>query len=210
MTEQVALAQGVEALGLDLGPAAQARLLAYARLLLKWNRVYNLTAIRNPSEVVSHHLLDSLSVLPWIDSVVRLADVGSGGGLPGIPLAIARPDLQVVSVEAVGKKASFQQQARIELGLDNFQPVHGRIEDQPGGEFDAVISRAFADVGDFVRLSLPMLAPGGRLLAMKGAFPDEELASLPGGLRVERSVELTVPFLDARRHLIILKPDGAA
>ncbi|MCB1886412.1 MAG: 16S rRNA (guanine(527)-N(7))-methyltransferase RsmG [Rhodocyclaceae bacterium] len=210
MTETAALAQGAEALGLSLAPAVLDRLSAYARLLLKWNRVYNLTSIRDPSEVVSHHLLDSLSVLPWLGSIDHLADVGSGGGLPGIPLAIARPDLQVVSIEAVGKKASFQQQARIELGLDNFLPVHGRIEDQAAGGFDGVISRAFAELGDFVRVAGHLLAPGGRMLAMKGVLPAGELAALPPGMAVERTVELHVPSLAAARHLIILKPDGAA
>ncbi len=210
MNEATALARGAEALGVSLAPGALERLSAYAQLLLKWNRVYNLTAIREPAEVVSHHLLDSLSVLPWLDGICRLADVGSGGGLPGIPLAIARPDLQLVSIEAVGKKASFQQQARIELGLDNFVPIHGRIEDQAGGGFDGVISRAFAELGDFVRVAGHLLAPGGRMLAMKGVLHGSELAALPQGMAVERTIELRVPSLDAARHLIILKPDGAA
>ncbi len=210
MTDSAALERGAAALGLSLDAVALERLSAFARLLLKWNRVYNLTAIRDPSEVLSHHLLDSLSVLPCLNGIARLADVGSGGGLPGIPLAIARPDLQIVSIEAVGKKASFQQQARIELGLTNFLPVHGRVEDQAGGGFDGVISRAFADIGDFVRVAGHLLAPGGRLFAMKGVLPADELARLPPGVHAERTVELHVPALDAARHLIILKPDGAA
>jgi len=211
MMDAAAIGRGAAALGIELPEAAAERLLAYARLLLKWNRTYNLTAIRDPGQVLAHHLLDSLAVLPYLDGVERLADLGSGGGLPGIPLAIARPDLHVLSIEAAGKKASFQQQARIELGLANFEPRHARVEDcrfEDG--FDAVVSRAFSDLAEFFRLAAPLLRPGGRLLAMKGRLPAAELDSLPADATVENCIELTVPGLDAARHLIILTKDGSA
>lgn len=203
------LAAGLEALGLAVSKADRARLIAYAELLLKWNKVYNLTAIRDPAEVITLHLLDSLAVLPHLAAVRRLADVGSGGGLPGIPLAILRPELEVLSIEPVQKKSSFQLQAKIELGLPNFNPRCARVEDvvaEPG--MDAVISRAFAELADFVRGSAHLLAPGGRLFAMKGAYPEDEVARLPAGWRVERSIELAVPGLEARRHLLILQSEA--
>lgn len=210
MTRDTALAQGIDRLGLVLPADAQERLLAFAALLLKWNRVYNLTAIREPGQIVSHHLLDSLAVVPHLGGIRRLADVGSGGGLPGIPLAIACPGIDVVSIEAVGKKASFQQQVRIELGLANFRPVHARAEAYRDEGFDGVISRAFADVADFARVAGPLAGRNGRLLAMKGVYPEAELAALGPGFALERSVALRVPELDGERHLIILKPDGIA
>jgi len=200
------LERGLAALGLDLPDEARERLLAYAALLLKWNKVYNLTALRDPDQVVTHHLLDSLAVLPHLAGIMSLADVGSGGGLPGIPLAIARPGLAVTSIETVSKKASFQQQARIELGLVNFQPLCARVEKvHPERPFDAVISRAFSDLADFVRLTGHLIGPEGSLLAMKGGYPREEIAALPAGWEVVQTVELEVPELDAERHLIVLK-----
>lgn len=206
MSEAALLDRGLAELGFDLSPEARNKLLAFAVLLGKWNRVYNLTAIRSPEQAVTHHLLDSLSVLPHLDGIARLADIGSGGGLPGIVLAIARPELQITSIETVGKKASFQQQAKIELGLANFAPIHARVEDVvPDAPFDAVISRAFSDMADFVRLTRHLLAPGGRFLAMKGVYPRDELASLPDDVRVVETHSLTVPGLDAERHLIILE-----
>ena len=206
MNQAELLARGLAALGLELPAAARERLLAYAALLLKWNRTYNLTAIRDPEEIVTHHLLDSLAVLPHLATVRTLADVGSGGGLPGIPLAIARPDLAVTSIETVNKKASFQQQARIELDLANFQPRCGRVEQfRPERPFEAVISRAFSDLSDFARLAGHLIAPQGRLHAMKGGYPREEIAALPAGWAVDRSIELQVPQLNAERHLILLK-----
>jgi 16S rRNA (guanine527-N7)-methyltransferase len=202
------LDEGLAALGVALPDGARARLLDYAALLLKWNRVYNLTAIREPEQAVTHHLLDALSVLSHLDGIARLADVGSGGGLPGIPLAIARPALAVTSIEAVGKKAGFQQQARIELGLANFEVINARVENvHADTPFDAVISRAFSELADFVALTRHLLRPGGRLLAMKGVYPRDELARLPAGVRVVAAPALTVPGLAAHRHLIILEPD---
>lgn len=206
MSGAALLDRGLGELGLDLPAAARERLLAFAALLGKWNRVYNLTAIRSPEQAITHHLLDSLSVLPHLDGSGRLADVGSGGGLPGIVLAIACPGLQITSIETVGKKVSFQQQAKIELGLDNFTPVHARVEAVvPDAPFDAVISRAFSEIADFVRLTGHLLGSGGRFLAMKGVYPRDELAALPDGVRVVAAHPLTVPGLDAERHLIILE-----
>lgn len=206
MSQADLLQRGLTALGLVLPEADQARLLAFADLLLKWNRTYNLTAIRDPQQMITHHLLDSLAVLPHLGGVRTLADVGSGGGLPGIPLAIARPELAVTSIETVSKKASFQQQARIELGLANFEPRCARVEQvQPKIPFDAVISRAFSDLADFVRLTGHLITPEGRLYAMKGVYPRDEIAALPAAWAVERSIELQVPELAAERHLIVLK-----
>lgn len=205
MTEHRILEQGVAALGLGLTPAAQARLLAYSELLLKWNRVYNLTAIRAPDQAITHHILDSLVVLAHLDGVERLADIGSGGGLPGIPLAIARPALMVTSIEAVSKKASFQQQAKIELKLTNLAVLNERVESVRADPlFDVVISRAFSDLSEFVRLTQHLLRPGGRFLAMKGVYPEAEITSLPAAVRVVEALPLQVPGLDAERYLIIL------
>ncbi len=205
MSSRAALDHGLAALGLDLPAAARARLLDYCALLLKWNRVYNLTAIRHPEQALTHHLLDSLAVLPWLAGIETLADVGSGGGLPGIALAIARPELAVTSIEAVGKKASFQQQAKIELGLGNLAVVNDRVERVAAGPFDAVISRAFSDLAEFVMLTAHLLRPGGRWLAMKGVYPHDEIGQLPGHVRVVAAHALAVPGLDAERHLIILE-----
>ena len=206
MSVAAALARGLSEMRLELPPAAEERLVAFAGLLSKWNRVYNLTAIRDPQQVVTHHLLDALSVLPQLIGVKTLADVGSGGGLPGIPLAIACPDLQVTSIETVSKKASFQQQVKIELGLDNFEPLCARVEKvRPAAAFDGVISRAFSDLADFIELTAHLLSPHGRFYAMKGVYPNEELARLPHGFELERAVELTVPDLDAARHLLVIR-----
>lgn len=204
------LAQGLAALHIDLPETVQAKLQAFAHLLQKWNRVYNLTSIRDPGQILTHHLLDSLAVLPQLGGIERLADVGSGGGLPGIPLAIAtlgrQVPLAVTSIETVNKKASFQQQARIELGLANFTVLNERVENvRPDVPFDAVISRAFSELADFVGLTQHLLRPGGRFLAMKGVYPDDEIARLPVGFRVVAALPLSVPGLDAERHLIIVE-----
>jgi 16S rRNA (guanine527-N7)-methyltransferase len=213
-----ALRGGLTALGLDLSDAQQDRLLAFIALLTKWNRTYNLTAIRDEREMMTHHLLDSLSVLPALGKLCeavspggtvlagrRCADVGSGAGLPGIPLAIACQELVVTSIETVEKKATFQRQARIELGLANFSVENRRVEQVPAGGFDAVISRAFAELADFVRLAGHLLNPGGRLLAMKGVLPEEEIKRLPSGWVLRESLPLHVPGLDAQRHLLVIE-----
>lgn len=200
---EVTLAAGLAGLGIELPAATQAKLLAYRDLLLKWNRTYNLTALRDPAQAVSHHLLDSLAILPHVGAG-PLLDVGSGGGLPGIPLAIARPDLQVTLVDTVQKKATFLQQAAIELELPNVRAVHARVEEMRG-EYTQITSRAFSDLADFVRLTRRLLAADGRWLAMKGVRPDGEIGGLPNGVRVADIVPLQVPGVDAERHLIILK-----
>ena len=204
------LAAGLAQLGLVLPQETVERLLAFGELLLKWNRVYNLTALREPPELVTHHLLDSLAVLPHLGRVERLADIGSGGGLPGIPLAIVRSGLVVSSVEAVNKKASFQQQAKIELGLGNFGVLNRRVEtlaaaELPGGAAEVVISRAFSSLADFVRLAGHLVAEGGALYAMKGQRPDEEIGQLPAGWAVDAVHPLAVPGLAAERHLVVIR-----
>lgn len=204
------LADGTAALGLALPQETVDRLLAFGELLLKWNKVYNLTAIRNPQELITHHLLDSLAVLPYLETLNRLADIGSGGGLPGVVLAIVRPGLIVSSIETVGKKASFQQQAKIELGLGNFSVVNKRVEQVqaealPGGAPEGVISRAFSSLADFVALSGHLAAEGGALYAMKGVHPRDEIAALPAGWAVTETHALNVPGLDAERHLLIIR-----
>ena len=224
MSMAATLEEGIAALGLDLPTQAQEKLLAFARLLIKWNKVYNLTAIRDEAQVVTHHLLDSLSVLPQLAGITRLVDVGSGGGLPGVVLAICRPELQVDSVETVQKKATFQNQARIELKLANFRAHHARIENWQPAYFaeqpvDGIVSRAFADLADFVNLTAHLAGAETRILAMKGVYPADEIAripagfalersiplTVPGGFRLEQAIRLSVPGLDAERHLLIVK-----
>ena len=203
MTSEEQLARGLAALGLDLPPSAQERLLAFAALLGKWNRVYNLTALRDETQVISHHLLDSLAVLPHLGDAKRLADIGSGGGLPGIPLAIARPQLPVALVESNQKKSAFEQQAKIELGLANVSVHCERAEAwQPEEKCDVVISRAFSDLAEFVKLTGHLLAEGGVLLAMKGVHPYEEIAQLPAGWRIAGVTPLQVPGVEGARHLV--------
>lgn len=206
MTLQAQLAAGIAALGLALPADAEAKLLAYLALLDKWNRVYNLTAVRDTERMVSHHLLDSLAAVPFFPGG-RVLDVGSGGGLPGIPLAIARPDLQVTLIDSIAKKTAFLLQAKTELGLDNLSVVTNRVEDyRPETGFDLITSRAFSDLKEFVALTRHLLKPTGRWLAMKGLYPHEELALLPVGVKVSADHVLVVPGLDATRHLIVLEP----
>jgi 16S rRNA (guanine527-N7)-methyltransferase len=200
---RAALAAGLADLHVALDATAQDKLLAFRDLLLKWNRTYNLTALRDPAQAISHHLLDSLAILPHVGSG-PLLDVGSGGGLPGIPLAIACPDLAVSMVDTVQKKATFLQQASIELGLRNVTAHHARVEEMHG-QYACISSRAFAELALFVNLTRHLLAPGGRWLAMKGVRPDSEIAALPADVSVEAIIPLAVPGLDAERHLIILK-----
>lgn len=200
---QITLAAGLADLGLSLPEDTQAKLLAFRDLLLKWNKTYNLTALRDPAQAISHHLLDSLAILPHVGDGALL-DVGSGGGLPGIPLAITRPQLPVSMVDTVQKKATFLRQASIELGLKNVAVYHARVEEM-SGQYAQISSRAFSELGMFVSLTRHLLAPGGRWLAMKGVRPDDEIRALPEGVVVEQVIQLDVPGLDAERHLIILK-----
>jgi 16S rRNA (guanine527-N7)-methyltransferase len=194
------------AMGVALSVEAAEKLLAYQALMIKWNRTYNLTAIRDPEEMLTHHLLDSLVVAPLLPAALKtLADVGSGGGLPGIPLAIARPEIAVTLIETSSKKSAFQQQAKIELGLSNVSIYSGRVEDyQSKQSFDGVISRAFAELKDFVEWSGDLVKPEGRLYAMKGIYPEDEIANLPTGWQLLANQQLLVSGLDAQRHLLTL------
>ncbi len=206
MTVEHQLTAGIAALGLALPDGAEAKLLAYLALLDKWNRVYNLTAVRDAERMVSHHLLDSLAAVPYFHGEAVL-DVGSGGGLPGIPLAIARPEVRVTLIDSIAKKTAFLLQAKAELGLKNLQVITGRVEDfRPEAGFDVVTSRAFSDLREFITLTRHLLNPGGRWLAMKGLYPHEEIALLPAGVKVSADHALLVPGLEASRHLIVLEP----
>lgn len=202
------LADGIAMLGMGLPAGAEDKLNAYLVLLAKWNKTYNLTAIRDPQEMVTHHLLDSLAVLPEIkkSAVARrqdfhLADIGSGAGLPGLVLAIAEPTWRLTSIETVEKKAAFQRQVVIELGLGNVSIHCGRVEQLVDG-YDGVIARAFASLNDFVRLA-GHLSPS--LWAMKGAYPADEIAALPDNWQLVASHRLAVPGLAAERHLLQLE-----
>jgi 16S rRNA (guanine527-N7)-methyltransferase len=199
------LAAGLDALGVSVDAAAQDKLLAYLALLEKWNRVYNLTAIREPDRMLSHHVLDSLAVVPHIGGGA-IADVGSGAGLPGIPLALARADWAITLIESNHKKSAFLKQAAIELALANVDVREERVENvEPAASYDVVISRAFSDLAEFATLAGRLCARNGVLAAMKGVYPYEELAAVPGSYRVEKVVPLKVPGLSAERHLVILR-----
>lgn len=210
----IALDEGLERLCADaagdlaLPQGASGQLARYIELLAKWNRTYNLTAIREPERMITHHVLDALAVLPHLPrgAGLRVLDVGSGGGVPGIPLAIARPDWRVVMLDSNHKKTAFLAQAIIELGLAGAESVTARVEEYvPTAPFDVVISRAFADLAGFAETSARHLAPHGRLVAMKGVHPDEEIAALPPSIRVVATPRLAVPGLDAARHLVIME-----
>lgn len=201
-----ATASGLMTLGLDLSAAQQQQLLDYVALIAKWNKVYNLTAVRNPEAMITQHLLDSLAVLPHLQGLGRMIDIGSGAGLPGIPLAIARPELKMTLLDSIHKKSTFQRQACLELGLTNVEVVCERVEHfKPALGFEGVISRAFADLSEFARLSAHLLEKGGKLCAMKGIYPHEELGKLPQPFKLQEVIPLTVPGMDANRHLVILR-----
>lgn len=211
MTPHEQLSAGIATLGLALPAGSEEKLLAYLLLLGKWNRVYNLTAVREVERMVSHHLLDALAVVPFFQGDgpdgLRVLDVGSGGGLPGIPLAIVRPEWQVTLVDSIAKKTAFLRQAKTELELANLTVATSRVEDfRVETRFDVITSRAFSDLKEFVTLTRHLLEPAGRWLAMKGLYPDEEIALLPPDVRVSANHALAVPGLDAARHLIVLEP----
>lgn len=207
MTLAQQLAQGVLELGFTLPAGAQQRLLEYLALLQKWNRVYNLTAVREAPRMVSQHLLDCLAAAPHV-AAATLLDVGSGAGLPGIPLALALPDSRVTLLDSNHKKAAFLTQAVMELKLVNAEVVCERAETwNPSRTFEVVISRAFSDLAEFVSVAGRHAAAGGRLVAMKGVHPYDEIAHLPSGWQVPQVISLTVPGLRAQRHLVTLVRD---
>ncbi len=204
------LESGLAEMGIELPAVARERLLAYLALLYKWNRTYSLTSLREEEKAVSHHLLDSLSILPFV-SDGRLLDVGSGGGTPGIPLAIARPEQPVTLLDSNSKKSAFLQQAAIELGLGNISVHCGRVEQyHPGfGCYAAIVSRAFAELKDFTALSRHLLQPDGVWLAMKGIWPHAEIACLPEGVRVRGVHPLCVPGVGGERHVVVMRQAAA-
>ena len=203
------LAQGLAELNLKLPPAASGKLVDYLGLVQKWNRVYNLTAVREPRKMLAHHLLDCLAVVPLVRGT-SLLDVGSGAGLPGIPVAIALPRIHATLLDSSQKKAAFLKQAAIELALTNVEVVCERVEAwDTARRFDVVVSRALTDLPEFVRLAGRLVAPGGALAAMKGVYPYEELAQLPEGWPVRETIALKVPGLRAERHWVRLEARGA-
>jgi 16S rRNA (guanine527-N7)-methyltransferase len=205
MNQSALLDSGLEGLHLVLTAQQKAALLDFLALLGKWNKTYNLTAIHEPERMLTHHILDSLALAPYVQAGALL-DVGSGAGFPGIPLAIVRPDLPVTVMDASQKKCGFMQQAVIELKLANVSVVHGRVEAyQASQSFMQIVSRAFSDLSEFVRLSAHLLAPGGVWLAMKGVRPLPEINQLKAA-RVVRVLSLQVPGLNAERSLVVMEP----
>lgn len=205
------LAAGLKELGIELSETQQGKLLDYLDLLLKWNRVYNLTAISDHKSGVVRHLLDSLAVAPHVDGE-QLLDVGSGGGLPGIPLAIVYPDKHFTLLDSNSKKTRFLVQAKGELGLDNLNVVHSRIEEfNPERPFDTILSRAFASLKDIITLTGRLLDGDGRVMAMKGQIDRAEIAEIPQDYQVDKMIELSVPGLEQeQRHLLIISRDDTA
>lgn len=206
------LRAGALALGVELSDVQIAQLLGYADLLAKWGRVYNLTALRGSGEVLTHHLLDSLAIVTPLrrqfPGLIRLLDVGSGAGLPGVVVAACCPDVAVVCVDAVAKKAAFMQQVAGSLRLANLRGVHSRVEALTGSH-EVVTSRAFASLNDFVRLTQHLVAEGGVWLAMKGKYPDDEVRQLPAGVAVFHVEQLEVPGLEAERCLLWMRRTGS-
>lgn len=203
MKLETLLARGLAAMSLELPPSTQTALLDFLRLLDKWNHSYNLTAVRDPQEMVSRHLLDSLSLLPFLKGP-RVLDVGTGAGLPGIPLALVRSDLHFTLLDSNIKKITFVRQAVHELGLKNVEANQARVEKFDQSNFDTITARAFASLSDLLAQAGTLCAPDGRILAMKGVFPQEELAQVGDNYRIEVKA-LTVPGSDAQRHLVLVE-----
>jgi 16S rRNA (guanine527-N7)-methyltransferase len=207
------LSAGIQALGLDLSADRQKLLLDYVALIQKWNKVYNLTALRDPADMLTHHLLDSLTAVAPLTrhtqgEAVRVLDVGSGGGLPGVVLAICMPELNVTCVDTVAKKAAFVQQVAASLKLSNLRGLHARVESltEP---YQVICSRAFASLPDFLTWSRSALAEGGVWMAMKGKHPQDEIDALPADVKVFHVEPLTVPGLDVERCMVWMKPEAA-
>lgn len=205
MDNRQKLQSGLKEMGLDLSGEQQDKLLAYVEMLKKWNKTYNLTALRDESQIISHHLLDSLTLPPYLEGAQTMLDVGSGGGQPGIPAAVCRPDLQITLLDANTKKTSFLQQAAIELELKNVRVVSGRVEAVQGLRADVITSRAFAELADFVNWTAHLLQDGGCWAAMKGVYPAAEIDRLPDSVCIERVDKIRVPQLNAERHMVILR-----
>jgi 16S rRNA (guanine527-N7)-methyltransferase len=206
------LRAGIGALGIAMGEKPQTQLLDYLELMIKWNGVYNLTAVRDPAQMVVQHILDSLAAVPAFRNADNVLDVGAGGGLPGIVLAIwaaeAEPAMRITLIDTVQKKTAFLTQVKAELKLANVTVITGRVENlQVEWQFDVITSRAFAELADFVNWSGHLLAEQGRFIAMKGIMPTEEIQRLPAGWRVQRTEQLTVPGMSAERHLIFIQRD---
>ncbi len=200
------LKQGAEALQLQLTQAQQDQLLDYLALLHKWNNVYNLTSVRDPMQMMTLHLLDSLAAVPAFAGATNVLDVGAGGGLPGIVLAIARPDMKVSMIDTVHKKTAFLTQVKVELGLANVTVYTKKVQDlQVKQPFDVITSRAFADLSDFIEWSQHLLAEDGRFIALKGTAPQDERERLPGDWKVQDLQPLQVPGLEAERHLVFVQ-----
>src|SRR5690554_3185578 len=206
---EASLKQGLRQMGLEVSELKQTQLLEYLALIHKWNKVHNLTAVREPADMVVLHLLDSLAVLPYVGNSGRLIDVGSGAGLPGIPLAICLTGLHVTVLDSSQKKTSFMRQVKGELGLLNLEVVCDRVEKfQPAAPYDVIISRAFSDLGQFVGLTRHLCKPSGQWLAMKGVYPTEELAQIE--VQPSRVEPLNVAGLSAQRHLVFLLYESVA
>lgn len=200
------LADGLTRMNLVLPVETQQKLLDYLALVQKWNKVYNLTAVRDSDKMLTLHLLDSLAVVPHVSDATTLLDVGSGAGLPGVPLALALPHVQVTLLDSNQKKVTFLNQVIIELKLHNVVTICERVEKyQQKQLFSVIVSRAFSRLPDFIALAGHLLAPGGTLLAMKGANPASEIADVPEGFKLGGVTPLTIPGLDAERHLVFLK-----
>lgn len=200
------LEQGSDKLAITLSAGQQQQLLDYVALLTKWNKVYNLTSVRDPAQMVSRHIIDSLSILPYLDAS-SLLDVGTGGGLPGIPVAIMKPDCAVTLLDSNSKKTRFLQQVKAELGLSNVTVVHGRVEQVSLPQFAIITARAFASIDDIIHLAGQHCEPGGRLVLMKGVYPNQELQFDADQFRLLDVVSLDVPAADGERHLVRLIKD---
>jgi len=200
------LAEGIAEMQLEVSPEQQGRLMDYLALMFKWNSVYNLTSLRDPMQMVTHHLLDSLAAVPAFVQAKNVLDVGSGGGLPGIVLAIVRPDMKVSMIDTVHKKTAFLTQVKAELGLANVTVYTMKVQElDVSDKFDVITSRAFADLSDFVNWSSHLLADGGRYIALKGVAPEDERQRLPAEWRVSGLQPLQVPRLGAERHLVFIE-----